>query len=55
MTASAAPSGAVDFTDLLQVLSAWGDCPASCPEDLDGSGAVDFTDLLSVLSAFGPC
>ncbi len=48
-------SGAVDFTDLLQVLSAWGDCPAACPEDLDGSGAVDFTDLLSVLSAFGPC
>ncbi|NNF88292.1 MAG: hypothetical protein HKM97_07190, partial [Acidimicrobiia bacterium] len=42
--------GVVDFSDLLQVLAAWGDCPASCPEDLDGSGVVDFVDLLLVLA-----
>ncbi len=47
-------NGQVDFSDLLAVLSAFGDCDA-CPEDLDGSGAVDFADLLAVLSAFGPC
>ncbi len=47
-------SGAVDFDDLLALLSAWGEC-AGCPEDLDGSGAVAFDDLLSLLSAFGPC
>ncbi len=48
-------SGAVDFNDLLLVLSNWGDCGPPCPEDLDGSGVVDFTDLLTVLAAFGPC
>ena len=48
-------SGAVDFNDLLLVLSNWGDCGPPCPEDLDGSGIVDFTDLLTVLAAFGPC
>ncbi|NNF43190.1 MAG: right-handed parallel beta-helix repeat-containing protein [Phycisphaerales bacterium] len=47
-------SGAVDFTDLLTVLSAWGPCPG-CPADLDGDDTVGFTDLLVVLSAWGPC
>ena len=30
-------SGAVDFTDLITVLSSWGPCPG-CPADLDGDG-----------------
>lgn len=47
-------SGAVDFTDLLSLLGAWGPCEG-CPEDLDDSGDVDFDDVLALLSAFGPC
>ena len=46
-------SGAVDFGDILAVLSAWG-C-TDCPEDLDESGVVDFADLLIVLASWGPC
>ncbi|MFK7959480.1 MAG: hypothetical protein AB8G96_03070 [Phycisphaerales bacterium] len=48
-------SNAVDFADILSVLSAFGDCSGDCPADFDNSGAVDFSDLLTVLSAFGPC
>lgn len=49
--------GSVGFTDLLFVLSNWGDCPPAepCPADIDGSGDVAFTDLLAVLAAWGPC
>ena len=47
-------SGAVDFGDVLAVLSTFGACPG-CPEDLDGNDTVDFADLLVVLSTFGPC
>ena len=46
-------SGAVDFGDILAILSAWGN--KGGPEDLDGSGVVDFGDLLIVLAAWGPC
>lgn len=46
--------GAIDFTDLLAVLSAWGPC-TDCPADLDESGAVDFADVLAVLGTWGPC
>ncbi len=46
-------SGAVDFGDILAILSAWGN--AGGPEDLDGSGTVDFQDILRVLKAWGPC
>ena len=46
-------SGAVDFADILAILSAWGN--AGGPEDLDGSGAVDFGDILVVLATWGPC
>jgi len=57
--AAACPSdldgdGAVDFTDLLLVLSAWGPC-AGCPEDLDGDGEVSFGDLLILLADWGAC
>lgn len=46
-------SGAVDFGDILAILSAWGN--AGGPEDLDGSGTVDFGDILRVLAAWGAC
>lgn len=46
-------SGAVDFGDILAVLSAWGN--AGGPEDLDGSGIVDFGDILGILADWGPC
>jgi len=48
-------SGAVDFGDLLAILSAWGPCNPECPEDLDFSGDVGFGDLLPVLLNWGPC
>jgi hypothetical protein len=42
----------VDFSDLLALLAAWGDCPPAeyCPADVDGSGSVGFADLLRLLS-----
>ena len=46
-------SGAVDFGDILAILSAWGN--KGGPEDLDGSGFVDIGDILVVLAAWGPC
>ena len=46
-------SGAVDFADLLAVLTAWNN--AGGTEDLDDSGTVDFSDLLILLAAWGPC
>jgi hypothetical protein len=47
-------SGAVDFTDLLEVLGMWGPCPG-CPADLDGDDVVGFADLLLILATWGPC
>ena len=47
-------SGAVDFPDLIQLLSAFGAC-AGCPEDLDQSDTVEFNDLIALLSVWGPC
>lgn len=47
-------NGAVDFDDLLALLSAWGPC-LSCPFDLDGDLMVGFSDLLVVLQSWGPC
>jgi len=43
--------GAVNVTDLLNLLSAWGVCPAMppCPADVDGDGTVSVTDLLTLL------
>ena len=50
-------SGDVGVSDLLRILSAWGECPpkGECREDLDGNGVVEFADLLIVLAAWGPC
>jgi glucose/arabinose dehydrogenase len=41
--------GAVDFTDLLALLSAYGPCDG-CFEDLDGNHEVDFNDILTLLA-----
>ena len=46
-------NGAVDFTDLVTVLAAWG--VVGDPADLDGSGVVDFGDVLALLAQWGPC
>lgn len=46
--------GTVGFTDLLALLSSWGDC-AGCPGDVNGDDAIDFQDILAILSAWGPC
>jgi hypothetical protein len=43
--------GQVNFSDLVQLLAAWGPCN-HCPEDLNGNGTVDFTDLLILLANF---
>ena len=45
--------GAVNVTDVLSVLSAWGTC--SCIEDIDGDGLVNITDILLVLGDWGIC
>jgi len=46
--------GNVGFSDLTQLLAAWGPC-AGCPEDLDGDDSVGFADLTTVLNSWGPC
>jgi len=45
-------SGAVDATDLADLLAQWG---TSGPADLDGSGVVGSGDLAALLAAWGPC
>ena len=40
--------GIVDVSDVLALISAWGDCN-NCIEDLNNSGSVDVTDLLIVI------
>ncbi len=44
----------VDVLDLLEVLTAWGEC-YGCPADITGDGEVDVLDLIEVLAAWGPC
>ena len=45
---------AVDFDDLLDLLSQWGTDPGG-PPDFDEDGDVGFADLLVLLSRWGPC
>ena len=46
-------NAAVDFTDLLSVLGAFG---STDPEaDANGDGAVEFADILFLLARWGPC
>ncbi|MHC5114723.1 MAG: C25 family cysteine peptidase [Planctomycetota bacterium] len=47
-------SGDVGFSDILQLIGAWGPC-AGCPQDLDGSGDVGFSDILVVIGTWGEC
>jgi len=47
-------SGAVNVSDLLDLISAWGSCD-SCPQDFDGNGYVDVIDLLELISFWGDC
>jgi hypothetical protein len=49
--------GLVSTSDLLLLLSMWGQCPdppAECPADLDGDGFVSTADLLTLLANWGP-
>ena len=46
--------GAVAFSDLTAVLTAWGSC-TGCPEDFDEDGQVGLIDLVTVLTYWGPC
>lgn len=50
-------NGAVDFSDVLILLAAFGPCPedADCVADLDHDDHVGFSDLLLMMSRFGPC
>lgn len=47
----------VDVSDLLAVVSNFGECPAKgvCVGDLNGDGSVDVQDLLMVVMNFGAC
>lgn len=48
--------GAVNVLDLLEVLAAWGECPAApdaCPPDLNGDNLVNVSDMLIVLANWG--
>jgi hypothetical protein len=49
--------GVVGIVDFLELLSAWGPCPAPCPPqcpgDLDGTCSVGVVDLLLLLSGWG--
>ncbi|MCH2136275.1 MAG: hypothetical protein MK101_06790 [Phycisphaerales bacterium] len=52
--------GQVTGSDVLFVLSNWGDCPEGedapeCVADLTGDAVVDISDLLEVLIDLGPC
>ena len=48
------PSGAVNGTDLAELLATWGPC-TGCAADIDASGSVDGNDLAVILGAWGPC
>ena len=44
--------GLVDTSDILAVLSAWGQCKG-CPEDLNGDGLVGVDEILIVIENWG--
>jgi len=41
--------GAVNITDILSIISSWGDCPAVCNEDIVPDGTINVLDLLQVI------
>lgn len=46
--------GAVDVSDLLDLLAVWGTCQ-DCQADLDSDGSVGVVDLLQLIGAWGSC
>lgn len=51
-------SGTVDVTDLLTLISNWGecsDCTEEIPGDVNYDDVVDVTDLLMIVGTWGPC
>ena len=46
--------GVINFSDLLEVLNAWGFC-CGCPADVTNDGQINITDLIHVLANWGPC
>ena len=46
--------GAVNVSDLVEVITNWGVCE-NCPADVNGDGAVDVSDLVEVITDWGPC
>jgi len=50
-------TGDVGFSDLLNVITAWGPCAleGACAQDLDGDLIIGFSDLLIVITSWGPC
>ncbi len=49
------PTGAVNGTDLAEVLALWGTSGAGSGADVNGDGMVNGQDLASVLGGWGPC
>lgn len=55
--------GAVNVTDLLAVISAWGACGSPCPTDVapggpcgvGTDGVTDVLDMLAVIGSWGEC
>lgn len=45
----------IDVSDMLMVLSAWGQCGQPCLGDLNNDGVIDVSDMLMILSAWGAC
>jgi hypothetical protein len=47
--------GVVNVSDLLIMISQWGQCPTSgdCPADVNGDGYVNVTDLLIAIGNWG--
>jgi len=55
------PAGdaAVNVSDLLAVINAWGSCPGACPPscaaDINHDCVVNVSDLLAIINGWGPC
>ncbi len=55
-TADINRDGLVNTSDILELISAWGNCPdlpVDCPADIDANGIVNATDLLTIIENWG--